>query len=219
MQMLRCLNSVHVCSTFRSARTRNCHRKGRKWAPHHSKRNGGQEGNGEEGKRAGGHGYRQNENTILYNTEHTHTHTHFFSEYRLLWISLYALLILSLYVCIYTYKAIHHTHTDTHTFSVYVCLSFVCVCDRERGGVPSLSRKMCCTLKGFRELRDLKLHLLMLLTQSGTIHGISDFWERRESDRERETRHWNQDFPCTSIHALTFAQYNKHFHTTQTHKK
>jgi hypothetical protein len=85
----------------------------------------------------------------LYNNEHTHTHTHFFSEYRLLWISLYALLILSLYVCIYTYKASHHTHTDTHTFSVYVCLSFVCVCDRERGGVPSLEREMCCTLCGW----------------------------------------------------------------------
>jgi hypothetical protein len=131
---------------FSQLKDKKLSQKGKKMRPHHSKRNGGQEGNGEEGKRAGGYGYRQNENTILYNTEHTHTHTHFFSEYRLLWISLYVLLILSLYVCIYTYKAIHHTHTDTHTFSVHVCLSFVCVCDRERGGVPSLERGMCSTL-------------------------------------------------------------------------
>jgi hypothetical protein len=69
-----------------------------------------------------------------------------FSEHRLLWISLSDLLIFS--VCIYTYKVIHHTHTDTHTFSVYVCLSFVCVYDRERGGFPFLSLDVC-TLCGW----------------------------------------------------------------------
>ena len=119
--------------------------------------------------------------------------------------SLYlALLILSLYVCIYTYKAIHHTHTDTHTFSVYVRLSFVCVCDRERGGFPlSLSRCVVRCVGGWESFSVsfpgtpgivvsnlfVTLHpnkrisrfeiaasqILMLLTHSGTIHGISDF--------------------------------------------
>jgi hypothetical protein len=176
--------------------------------------NGGQEGNGEEGKRGAGHDYRQNKNTILYNTEHTHTHAQFFSEYRLLWISLSTLLILSLHVCIYTYKATHHTHTDTHTFSVYVRLSFVCVCDRERGGFPlSLSRCVVRCVGGWESLSvsfpgtpgivvsnlSVTLHpnkrisrfeiaasqILMMLTQSGTIHGIFERGERRESDRKR----------------------------------
>jgi hypothetical protein len=93
---------------------------------HHCKRNGGQEDNDEEGKRTGGHGYRLNENTILYNTEHTHTHTQFFSEYRLLWISLSDLLILSLHVCIFTYKTIHLSLSHTHVLSL--CLSLVCTC-------------------------------------------------------------------------------------------
>jgi hypothetical protein len=82
---------------------------------------------------------------------HIHTHKCFqnivFSGSLLL-----VLLILSLYVCIYTYKATHHTRTDTHTFSIYVCLSFLRVCDRERGGFPlSLSRCVYVVWVGGRE--------------------------------------------------------------------
>ena len=145
MQMLRCLKTVDVWSI--------CHRQGEetvtereeKWAPHHCKRDGGQESNGKEGKRAAGQGSQATcKYQILYCVRlniHIRAHKCFqnivFSGSLLL-----ALLILSLYVCIYTYKATHHTRTDTHTFSIYVCLSFLCVCDRERGGFP-LSLDVC----------------------------------------------------------------------------
>ena len=102
---------------------------------------------GQEGK-----AHRQNENILLNETEYTHTHTQFFSEYRLSGSlpsgsHFLALIILSLYVCMYTCRSIHHTHTDTQTFSVYVSLSFVYVCDRERGGGP-LSLDVCVRMSG-----------------------------------------------------------------------
>jgi hypothetical protein len=105
---------------------------------------------GMEGKRATarrergqqGKVHRQNEKIycIILNI-HIHTHT-FFQNIVFSGSLLLALLILSLYVCIYTYKAIHHVRTDAHTFSIYVCLSFLCVCDREGGGFP-LSLDVC----------------------------------------------------------------------------
>ena len=47
-----------------------------------------------------------------------------------------------------------------------------------------------------------------------------NFWFlRRESDRERETRHWYQDFPCTWMESLSSSHYQTHSHTTQTPKE
>ena len=69
---------------------------------------------GQEGKT-----HRQNENIILNETEHTHTYTQFFSEYRLVWFSLsLVLIILSLYVCMYTCRSIHHAHRHTHVLGL-----------------------------------------------------------------------------------------------------
>ena len=128
MQMLRCLKSVDVWSTPRSARRRkSSHRQQRKMSKYTIT------AKGKEGKRAKTRMERCRRakltgkmQILLYSTKHTHTHM--FSEYRLLCIS-----------CIYTYI----THTQTHTFSVYVSLSFVYVCDRERVGFFSFSRSVC----------------------------------------------------------------------------
>jgi hypothetical protein len=122
------------------ARRRNCHRKGRKMSTPSLEKGWRATARRERGQQ--GKAHRQNEKIccIILNI-HIHTHT-FFQNIVFSGSLLLALLILSLYVCIYTYKAIHHTRTDTHTFSIYVCLSFLCVCDRERGGFP-LSLDVC----------------------------------------------------------------------------
>ncbi len=90
---------------------------------------------GMEGKRATarrergqeGESHIQNENIILYNTEHTHTHTQMFSEYRLSWISLsrspdFISIRVYLYIQVYT------SHTHRHTHVLRLCLSLVCMC-------------------------------------------------------------------------------------------
>ena len=130
------------------ARRRNCHRKGRKMStPSLQKgwRAREQRQGGKEGSRARLTGKMKRLYCIILNI-HIRTHT-FFQNIVFSGSLLLALLILSLYVCIYTYKATHHTRTDTHTFSIYVCLSFLCVCDRERGGFP-LSLSMCVRCVG-----------------------------------------------------------------------
>ena len=53
-------------------------------------------------------------------------------------------------ISIRVYLCIHYTHTRTHTFSVYFSLSFIYVCDRERG-VSSLSREVCVRKSGDEE--------------------------------------------------------------------
>ena len=117
------------------ARRRNCHRKGRKMStPSLQKgwRARGQRQGGKEGSRARLTGIMKRLYCIILNV-HIRTHK-CFQNIVFCGSLLLALLILSLNVCIYTYKAIHHTRTDTHTFSIYVCLSFLRVRDRERGG-------------------------------------------------------------------------------------
>ena len=90
---------------------------------------------GMEGKRATvrreigqeGKARRQNENIILYHTEHTHTHTQMFSEYRLFWISLSRSPdFISIRVYLYIQGYTSHTHRYTHFLSL--CLSLVCMC-------------------------------------------------------------------------------------------
>ena len=133
------------------ARRRNCHRKGRKMStPSLQKgwRTRGQRQGGKEGSRAKLTGKMKRLYCIILNV-HIRTHK-CFQKIVFCGSLLLTLLILSLNVCIYTYKAIHHTRTDTHTFSFYVCLSFLCVCDRadrERGGFP-LSLSMCVRCVG-----------------------------------------------------------------------
>ena len=112
---------------------------------------------GMEGKRATarrargqeGKAHRQNENIILNETEHTHTHTQFFSEYRLDWFSQnLSLILLSLYVCMYTCRSIHHTHTHTHIRSLFMSLSRVYMCLFEREGGLPLSLDVCWYERG-----------------------------------------------------------------------
>ncbi len=105
-----------------------------------SKEKRGKEGNGKEGQRAGGQASQAKCKYYIYDTEHTHTHTHtcfqniVFSVPRTL-----SLLVLSLYVFIYAYI----THTQTHTRSLFMPLTRLYISDRERGGLPSLSRCVC----------------------------------------------------------------------------
>jgi len=129
---LQCLSEV---------RRRNCHRKGRKMStPSLQKgwRARGQRQGGNEGSRARLTGKMKRLYCIILNI-HIRTHKCFhnivFSGSLLL-----DLLILSLYVCIYTYKAIHHTHT--HSRSQFMSVSHFYVDVIERGGV-SLSLSRC----------------------------------------------------------------------------
>jgi hypothetical protein len=49
----------------------------------------------------------------------------------------------------------------------------------------------------------------------------SDLWKETKRQRERENRHWYQDFSWTLVHALTFSNNHTNNHTnshTQTHK-
>jgi hypothetical protein len=91
---------------------------------------------GMEGKRATarrergqqGKAHRQNEKIVLYNTEHTHTHTHFFSEYRLFWISLARspdFISIRVYLHIQGYTL--HTHRRTHVLNLCLSLIFICM--------------------------------------------------------------------------------------------
>ena len=91
---------------------------------------------GMEGKRATvrreigqeGKARRQNENIILYHTEHTHTHTQMFSEYRLFWISLARspdFISIRVYLHIQGYTS--HTHRHTHVLNLCLSLIFMCM--------------------------------------------------------------------------------------------
>ncbi len=125
MQMLRCLKSIDVWSTPRSARRRKSSHAGskEKWASTPSLQKERRERGQRHGwKEAGG---QSSQAKCKYYYIILNTHTHVFRISSLLYL---------------VYLYIHHTHTHTQTFSVYVSLWFVYVCDQERVGLSSFSR-------------------------------------------------------------------------------